>query len=744
MICLDGTPYRVLSHSRSTDPNGSNTIWLIDLSVDKFRIITMSIKELLDGIATGSVVACTDSDNYPTPILQAGDKAIVDHRYNMIRGYIDKLYPNYSVLAQRGVSKDALENLAKSCNLSTRQLRRCLLRFVQSGGTYLSLVDMRSTRSYRSDYDPYAGKVRGPKRAGKDNKVQMTAKLEELFEEAYARYVREVNKYKYDSHTKYRPTLKGAYNTMILEHFSSWNEDKQPELLPDDERPSYDRFYYWVRKKLLGDKVTNHSVSARDRRNNNRLLVGTSDYGIYNLMEMVEIDENECSLCLVSVNPGTPHQAIGHPVTYIAIDVLTHRIVGAAIGFANNAYEGFLDLMDSMLMDDDEIARFFDVPIDKNRPVFPGKMLPHEIRVDHGAEYTSEALTENLTGGNGSVIMEGVPIKINLVPVATGSLKGIVEHFFSVLHQNIQAALNSGLGYVTGTHNSKHNRDAVLNITDFRKIAYKVIRMHNNSPIVDYPVTPSIAEAVPVITPNALWNYFSDTRLSGIDVSDGKMRIAARFGLMKSDLTFMISKRQISYGGVLFWDVGDDKILQAECIKLGEESKPVSIRYDPRSVNTLYRFDSVTGHIFRYKLAEKRPAMQGYRDMRWAEAIPLIKQHGSDRYERKVQKSDEQILLQAEIRDLVEKAVEAHGEGMNNTTNRREYAQAERAALTAYDNSRKNQIFYGSPDGDTPELPALAVTPVALPEHDDLEDEVVPEIDISDIDDLACAFRVNE
>ena len=36
------------------------------------------------------------------------------------------------------------------------------------------------------------------------------------------------------------------------------------------------------------------------------------------------------------------------------------------------------------------------------------------------------------------------------------------------------------------------------------------------------------------------------------------------------------------------------------------------------------------------------------------------------------------------------------------------------------------------------------MTPVALPEHDDLEDEVVPEIDISDIDDLACAFRVNE
>ena len=745
MIYLKDTPYRILSHKKTSDCDGQVLIWLVDLSLHKFHIVKRTLAQLQDEMSAGKLCSCVDTESYKVPLLKEGDKALTDLRYASIQRFIDNMYPDYSLLSQRGAPKESLKELAAVCGISPKNMRRYVLAYIQSGGTYVSVVDKRLTRAMDEEYDPYAGLVRGRHRKGSPSMVLNDSRLFALYEEAYADFERKVNKYQYDSDTKFKPTLKSAFRTMLSKHFTTENELGKLEMLPDDQRPSYDRFLHWVRKqKLHGDKVRSHAVSARDRRNNHRLLVGTSDYGVFNPMELVEIEENECSSSLISANPGTPNQAIGHAVTYIAIDVLTHRIVGASVGFANNSYEGFLDVMDSMMMSDEENARMFGVEYDPSAPVFPGCRLPNEIRVDHGSEYISKAITDNLTGGNGSTVLEGLPIAINLAPVAMGSLKGLVERFFRTLHQNVQNALGSGMGYVTGTHVAKHHQEAVLTIEDFRMIVYETIKAHNSALIVGYPVTPELSAALQAITPNALWEHFSKTRLCGFDVSDMRKRIVARYGLMKNDKDFRLSRKQISYRNTLYWDLQDDEALTFEALKLGDGSAPVAVRYDPRSVNCLYRLDPKTGTVYRYELAEKRTNMRGFYNMRWPIAEHWISGARSKDYESKKQNDDALVLLEGRLRTVAEQASDAKDPVKNSVNDRKSYAQIERAALTAYDTARKNSIFYGDPleyiaDANRGAEVAVTVTPIPAPEAAK-DDAIIPVVDLNDMSAVAKAY----
>ena len=746
LIYLEDVPYRILSHETFDNDVTTTIFWLVELGVTRFNIIKRSFTQLNDAIANGTLINCVDTDGYIVPLLNDGDRAITDLRFGCIQKYIVSLYPNYSVLSQRGVRKEGIEQLAAACNLSIRRLRSYLLQYVQSGGAYWSVVDGRIMRALNNNNNNtyFDGNVRGKKRKdGTSSSVQNNAELVAQYEEAYKKYVQELNRYQYDSESKYKQSLVSVYRGMIIKYYSTTDEDGNIVLLPENQRPSYDRFYNWVRTtKLHGDKVSNHAMSARDQRNNNRILTGTSQYGVFNLMEMVEIDENEASFCLVSANPGTPNQVIGHAIIYLAVDVLTHRVVGASVSFANNSYEGFLDLMDSMMMSDIDNAFMFGAEYDESKPVFPGCTLPREIRVDHGSEYVSHAIAENLTGGSNSGTLEGVPIAISLVPVATGSLKGIVERFFGQLHRTVQSALKSGFGYVTGTHATKHFQEAVMTIEDFRRIVYETIRLHNNSPVPDYPVTPSITEAIPVITPNTLWDYYSKSRLSGFDVSNDDIRAAARFGLMKKDHDFKLSKRQISYRNTLYWDLGEDDGLKYEAICLGEKSASIEMRYDPRSVNTLYRADKKTGRIFRYRLAEKRPEMQEFRNMRWPVVDKWITEWRSKRYEAIAKKADERMMSEAKIASIAQQALIDKGPSKNTVKNRRESAQLERAALVAFDQQRKDQIFYDDSADSAeiqPEIPEISVTPIEPATSDD-DDEVITEVGIMDVDAMAKAY----
>ncbi len=395
---------------------GEGILFLIELLVGVFHVITMTLNALIDGVRSGIVFGAVDTDDYPLPFLKDEERAIFEHRYKLIREYVAEHYPDYTIFQKRGDKGRIFANIARACLCSEKTVRRYVLRFLQGGGSKASILDQRYVQSLKPGYDSRKGKVRGKKGRKGSSQVLNDDTLERQFEEAWRRLRKMVESVKFDSNSKFRTTLIQVYNDIIQKYYSVYNyKTGKLELLPPDQRPSYARFYYWVRKyKLHGDKIRRNTVSERDKINNHRILEGNSLYGLFRPLEMVEIDETETSFILRS--RLFPDNVVGHCVTYIAIDVLTRRIIGFSCHFHNNSYEGLLGLFDSMMMSDADNAAMIDAQY--TTEVFPGRVLPDQIRVDHGSEYVSNDLKENLTGGSKRGTLEGCPVDINLAPVA--------------------------------------------------------------------------------------------------------------------------------------------------------------------------------------------------------------------------------------------------------------------------------------------------------------------------------------
>ena len=390
-----------------------------------------------------------------------------------------------------------------------------------------------------------------------------------------------------------------------------------------------------------------------------------------------------------------------------------------------------------MMMSDEENALSLGVDYDPSTSVFPGRVLPKEIRVDHGAEYTSHAFNDNLTGGKNKAVMEGLPITINLAPVGTGSMKGVVERFFGEIARRVQAAANSGYGFISNTHKSKHLDTAVLSIRDLRKIIYVLIKAHNNSPIIDYPITPEIASAINVVTPNALWEFFSEKTIPGFSVETEKQRNAARFGLLKTDKTFKLSRRQISYRALLYWDLGDDEELIDRAKALGGKSESIiGMRYDPRTVNELFRADK-NGIIHCYHLASKRDNMIAFHGMRWAIADSFITEQKTKRQQLLVEQNEIQLRTEAEIGSILQDAASSRLPACGDKKHRRANRKIEAEVQSAVDSRTRNKKFLDAVTVE-PELIEVAFEEGSEPE------KLMDLIDITDYEALSKLYGLEE
>ena len=71
-----------------------------------------------------------------------------------------------------------------------------------------------------------------------------------------------------------------------------------------------------------------------EQRNNKRLLNSSSMTGVSYPGELVEIDEFDDIISLVSKD--NPDQTVGRPNVYAMIDVLTRVIIGVGVAFNQN------------------------------------------------------------------------------------------------------------------------------------------------------------------------------------------------------------------------------------------------------------------------------------------------------------------------------------------------------------------------------------------------------------------------
>ena len=706
LFYLNGKPYRVLSVS---DTPERSVVCFMELLVNKFIIHRLPLSDLLVAAASKEIVSCKDEDPDvgKVPDLKDGDKAVTDRRYAYIRKTARELYPDYQVLQQRGREKDIFEELPGVLSLSVKNTRKYLLRFLQSNGAYISVVDQRLLRPMNKGSGLKGGGVRGPKCNGKSNTIQNDEVLLQFYMETYGLYRKILSKYGYEDGTRHKPSLRATWSQMVLQKYGIAGPNGKRILPPESDYPSYGRFYAWVRKQVHGLGVRT-MASTMSAFNNQRILVGTSSHAIGHPGECYEVDANEIKDVLSSANLAAVDQVVGKGVIYIAIDVLTHRITGMHVHIqVNNSYEGFLNLIDSMLMTDEQNAQMNCSEL--TIPVFPGAMLPNEIRVDQGAEYVSKALRDNLTGGSNYRHLEGYPISVNIAPPGTGSLKGVVERFFNELNQRIQDSLQSGYGYVNDTHKSGHYKSACIDILTFRQICYAIVQHFNNSPVVKYPMTPEIAEAVPSRTPVDLWNYLTSRSGAGFSVPEDKL-MKARYGFMKNDRKFRLSRKQVSFNDFLYYDIDGCDDLKFEAIGLEDGSRIIEVRYDPRTVEHIFYKDK-DGNILVFHLAKKRDNLRAFEHSSWVDFDKFWEMEKKQRYKLRSERNNGQILLQDSIKEIVTENAKP-AVIPSKRKNIKEAGAAERSALTGLDTEKRSGFFRikeeAAEQNNAVELPAPA------------------------------------
>lgn len=248
IIYANNTPYRILSreHVICADGHEDWYIWLIDLSVNYFSILKMLLSELMKSAGAGIITSGRDTEDTVLLFLDKAEDDRSNKLFNNISNYVVSLYPDYTLLQQRGVHKPTLLTLAEDCGVTVKTIRKYVLDYMQSGGSIESVIDKRKLLNNKPV--TFTGKVGGVKKDGKDNMVVNDRRLKDIYRETYDRFL-EANK------AGKRPkTLREAYDMMLISHFSTYDSEKGLELLPEDQRPSYQRFTRWVRvygKKML-------------------------------------------------------------------------------------------------------------------------------------------------------------------------------------------------------------------------------------------------------------------------------------------------------------------------------------------------------------------------------------------------------------------------------------------------------------------------------------------------------------
>lgn len=598
-----------------------------------------------------------------------------------IKEFLAGIYPNYERL-QAKVRKTEYENLERRMGLSHKSARKWVRRYLQSGGDIVSLIDLRVQN--QGDKKIRTTKLRGAKpkyyeedRYTAEHEVNGT-RVEDIFE-MYFQLLLSQNE---------KMTITGAYERMVMDFFGS------TVMAP----PSYRRFYYFCTKRLAGMNLTYKRAMLNERadRNNNRFKAGNAQSGVYYPGQMIEIDALEANIMIVSSDGK--RNVVGKPIVYMAIDVFSGCIVAISIAFDNNSYIGLSNLMFSMLWEHDEEAKKYNVEISPAE--FPSCFVPVSARVDRGAEYLSDDMAR---------LIEELGFNVNYASPATGSLKGTVERSFREFENMLRDGTMEMGAIYQGEYNPKHKRKAALTIDGIRSFGYKFVQYYNNRERKDYPYTKEMIEEMKQgrMQPCSkdIWNYGIRHIQSPRKIND-ENRDRQYFSLLKKDIPFRLTDKGITAKGLYYVDPTDWMTEQLMQLALqGKNSKKLSgIRYDPRSVDKVYRLEN--NRLVEIPLNLKREEQKTFLGLTWKTYLELVAAKKESLYTYKSVSDQYRFDTKKKLKEITEEsgASAKASKRANNVKDIKENRAKERDALLKRDTEeRENRIFNKKAESKTEE-----------------------------------------
>lgn len=461
-------------------------------------------------------------------------------------------------------AKPAAKKIMEKYNIKKATFWNICRRYLQSGLQDIALVDQKAfgnSKGREYDYETRPGRR---SEYVEDSGIILTDEIRGYFDEALA-----------DLKTGRQKTIRACFDKMNLSHFTRVevvDGVQTMKLMPITERPTYKQFYNYIHKNLTEQEKDLIKTSAREQRNDKRLIISDSLYGVNGPGDMVEIDACEVDVSLVSQYDN--NKTVGRPIVYFMIDVYSRIILAASIAFDNNSNLGLTNLFLNLADNKQEFCQRFGMSFD-NPALWPSNIIPKRVRVDHGAEFKGKQFER---------ICDELGIERILVPVATGSMKGIVEQSFRQLHLKQNMHLENH-GLIEKRHDSKHHTESSLNIEQYTRMVINFILTHNQQYITSYqPTKDMIVNKIQSI-PAVLWEY-------GIKKYGEPRPITNReqylFNLM-TPVKAKLNKRGIGYKELWYLpDMNEDTKISREMFNAGTKNVPFEVRIDMRDVGAVY------------------------------------------------------------------------------------------------------------------------------------------------------------
>ncbi len=571
-----------------------DNIYVVTVDLNTTRLIFNRYKpdDLIALIINKSINVVSNENNAVIDLSTVSDKykEIYEKNKKIVNDFALAFGPYY----ERYKKKDNnLVDTAKTFDLALSNYIRVIREYYQSGCADISLYSKRTPGLYENSKRVYTKRVGRPPIYNKNN-VILSAKNKLEFEEALNELL---NSGRWISITN-------AYDHIIQKHYTSSSIENGVITLMEEESeniPTYRQFYNYVKNNTSKSQFDLIKTSAREVRNDKRLLLSDTQYGVYGPGDLVEIDACEVDLSLVDIY--NTDNTVARPILYCMIDVATRMILAISVAFENNSILGVTNLFLNLSDDKVEYCKKFGITLEPN--LWKSNIIPRRVRFDRGAECRSDQL-EN--------IFNKLRIERELVTGGTGSLKGNVEQSFHQMHL-AQNYLLENKGLIEKRYDSNHHKEACLTIEEYTKIAINFVLSHNQMVIKNYKSTKDmIINGVPAI-PVKLWDYFASKTGLPRQITTANVN-QFRFDLMQ-EYKAKISREGISFiGGHLYINEDDDELLKL-MYEAGDNKKDFPIRYDPRNMNYIYYLRD--NKLMAAKLNQKKSVNDGFENLTFIE-----------------------------------------------------------------------------------------------------------------------------
>ena len=401
-------------------------------------------------------------------------------------------------------------------------------------------------------------------------------------------------------------TLQLAYKYMLAKYYVEFVEDPNtgktvPRYRKYGKRPSLDQFkhYYYKVIPVLERKRIKKRVEKI--RNDNRLLPGGKDEEATHPGAVLELDACEVRVDLI----GTfrPEYNVGKPILYVMKDVYSKLILAMSVGYGNNKTEALCKLFANMAADKTAFCERYGI-YGLKPEMWPSGILPQSVHCDRGSDFKSKEFRR---------ICENLKIIHDLVPGASGSMKGDVEQFFHQIQSEMDHFLK-GYGLIEKDYGSKHKTEAVLNMLDITKICILYVIYYNNRIMNSFVPSIEMEEAKIRLSPVGVWNFGVENNGSPRLITNKKLYLDTLLIQDKAS----ICRNGIQYKELIFF-ADDNQEFAEKAFKAQNKKVPVRILYDPNTIEYI-KYVSDTGEIIQVPLNKryrKYNDLEGYTFSMW-------------------------------------------------------------------------------------------------------------------------------